>query len=178
ACLARADEYIGRTYRRQYYTLWRYANAVMLLGVADAAGGHGVHGRIMPPSRWQKMGASKKQKAVRGGLSRKLSEMTHIPEDALRGDFFTAISILVEQDPAKYVRGFELDADELTLFIHDKARATKIVKDMAKEEKERAKKATVGEKATRKTRKSQDDDPPADTGESRRDPPPGQATLF
>ncbi len=36
--LARADEYIGYTYRRQYHTLWRYATAVMLLGVADAAG--------------------------------------------------------------------------------------------------------------------------------------------
>ena len=180
ACLARADEYIGRTYRRQYYTLWRYANAVMLLGVADAAGGHGVHGRIMPPSRWQKMGASKKQKAVRVGLSRKLSEMTHIPEDALREDFFTAISILVEQDPAGYVREFQLDADELALFIHDKARATKIVKDVAKEEKAKEKKASSKEKAPKgkassKGRKPGDDDPP---GEARQDIPPGQATLF
>ncbi|MCK9297653.1 MAG: replication factor C large subunit [Methanoculleus sp.] len=177
ACIARADEYIGRTYRRQYYTLWRYANAVMLLGVADAAGGHGVHGRIMPPSRWQKMGASKKQKAVRAGLARKLSAMTHIPQDALREDFFTAISILVEQDPARYVREFELDADELNLFIHDKARAAKVVKDVAKEEKAKAKKASGKEKGPGKGKKSKDD-PPADTGESRRDPPPGQATLF
>ena len=47
--LARADEYIGYTYRRQYYTLWRYATTVMLLGVADAAGGKGIHARILPP---------------------------------------------------------------------------------------------------------------------------------
>ncbi len=37
--LSRADEYLGYTYRRQYHTLWRYATAIMLLGVADAAGG-------------------------------------------------------------------------------------------------------------------------------------------
>ncbi|MCM2466945.1 replication factor C large subunit [Methanoculleus oceani] len=178
ACLSRADEYIGRTYRRQYYTLWRYANAVMLLGVADAAGGHGIHGRIMPPSRWQKMGASKKQKTVRAGLARKLSEMTHIPQDALREDFFTAISILVEQDPAGYVREFQLDADELNLFIHDKARAAKVVKEVAKEEKTKEKKASGKEKATRKGKNPGDDDPPGDAGEARRDPPPGQATLF
>ncbi|NLB00339.1 MAG: replication factor C large subunit [Methanomicrobiales archaeon] len=176
--IARADEYIGRTYRRQYYTLWRYANAVMLIGVADAAGGRGVGARIMPPGRWQKMGASKKQKTIRANLTRKLSGMTHIPGDALREDFFTAISILVEQDPAGYVREFALDADELNLFIHDKARATKVVKDVAKEEKEKAKKATVREKAARKGKNSRDDDPPAETGESRRDPPQGQATLF
>jgi len=178
ACLARADEYIGRTYRRQYYTLWRYASAVMLLGVADAAGGSGIHGRIMPPSRWQKMGASKKQKAIRAGLPRKLSEMTHIPEDALREDFFTAIGILVEQDPAGYVREFGLDADELNLFIHDKTRAAKIVKDVAKEEKAKEKKASGKEKAPGKSKKSGDDDPPADTKETRDSPPPGQATLF
>jgi len=178
ACLSKADEYIGRTYRRQYYTLWRYASAVMLLGVADAAGGHGIHGRIMPPSRWQKMGASKKQKAVRAGLARKLSEMTHIPQDALREDFFTAISILVEQDPGVYVREFQLDADELNLFIHDKARAAKVVKDVAKEEKEKAKKASGKEKASGKVGKSGDDDPPGDPGEGRQDLPRGQATLF
>jgi replication factor C large subunit len=104
--------------------------------------------------------------------------MTHIPEDALREDFFTAISILVEQDPARYVREFELDADELNLFIHDKARAAKIVKEVAKEEKAKEKKAAAKEKPATKAKKSQDDAPPADAGESRRDPPPGQATLF
>ncbi len=184
ACLSRADEYIGRTFRRQYYTLWRYASAMMLLGVADAAGGAGIHGRIMPPSRWQKMGASKKQKAIRTGLTRKLSEMTHIPENALREDFFTAIGILIKQDPAGYVREFGLDADELNLFIHDKARAAKVVKDVAKEEKAKEKKASGKEKAPGKEkasgrgRKPGDDDPPGDAGATRRDPPPGQATLF
>jgi|CZCB01.1.fsa_nt_gi replication factor C large subunit len=172
ACLSRADEYIGRTYRRQYYTLWRYANAVMLIGVADAAGGHGVRGRIMPPARWRKMGASKKQKAVRAGLTRKLSEMTHIPEKVLREDFFTAISLLVEQDPAEYVREFQLDADELNLFLNDKTRATKIVRDVAKEEKAKSKR-TSG-----KGRRLKDTDPPGDAGERGQDLPPGQATLF
>ena len=182
AYLARADEYIGRTYRRQYYTLWRYASAVMLIGVADAAGGHGVRGRIMPPSRWRKMGASKKQKAVRTGLTWKISRMTHIPENTLREDFFTAISILVEQDPARYVREFNLDADELNLFINDKTRARKVVRDVAKEEKakEKAKEKKASGKGRGKGRKPGDDDPPKDPGEPEpeQDLPPGQATLF
>ena len=173
ACLARADGYIGRTFRRQYYTLWRYASAVMLLGVAAAADGCGVRGRIMPPSRWQKMGASKRQKGVRAGLMRKLGDMTHIPEDALRRDFFTAIAILVEQDPKGYVREFGLDADELNLFIHDKARASKIVKDLAKEEKAKEKKTPAKEKISGK--KAPKEDPRV---EPRQDRPQGQATLF
>ncbi|NLA39033.1 MAG: replication factor C large subunit [Methanomicrobiales archaeon] len=168
ACLSRADEYIGRTFRRQYYTLWRYASAIMLIGVADAAGGHGVRGRIMPPARWRAMGASKRQKAVRTDLIRKIGGMTHIPENVLREDYFTAISILVEQNPEGYVRAFNLDADELNLFIHDKARATKIVRGVAKEAK----------KASGRVRKLKDEDPPDDPGEKQQGLPPGQATLF
>ena len=174
ACLSRADEYIGRTFRRQYYTLWRYASAIMLIGVADAAGGHGVRGRIMSPARWRKMGASKKQKAVRAGLIRKISEMAHIPENALREDFFTAISMLVEQDPARYVRELQMDADELNLFINDKARATKIVKGVAKEEKAKEKKmAGRGKKV-----KDVGLDLPGDTEGDQQNLPRGQVTLF
>ncbi len=68
--LARADEYLGYTYRRQYHTLWRYANALMLLGVAEAAGSKGIHAKIMPPARWQKMAGAKKQKAIRTSVVR------------------------------------------------------------------------------------------------------------
>ena len=177
ASLARADEYIGRTYQRQYYTLWRYANAVMLLGVAEAAGGRGVRGRIMPPSRWQKMGASKKQKAVRAGLYRRLSGILKIPEEALRESFFTAISILVERDAARYVREFGLDADELNLFINDKPRAARVVREAAKEEKE-AKKTPPAKKGGGRAKKPAEDAPKDEPGEARRGPPPGQATLF
>jgi len=176
AYLARADEYIGRTYQRQYYTLWRYANAVMLLGVAEAAGGRGVRGRIMPPSRWQKMGASKKQKAVRAGLYRRLNRILNIPEEALRESFFTAISILVERDPARYVRELGLDADELNLFIHDKSRAARVVREVAKEEKEKeVKKTPPAKKGGNKAKKPAEEAPKDDP---RRGPPPGQATLF
>ena len=82
--LSRADEYLGYTYRRQYHTLWRYATAVMLLGVADAAGGKGIHTRIMPPERWQKMSTAKKQKAIRIVTLNKIAGTMHIPQNTLR----------------------------------------------------------------------------------------------
>jgi replication factor C large subunit len=180
AYLSRADEYIGRTFRRQYYTLWRYASAVMLIGVADAAGGCGVHGRIMPPERWRKMGAARKQKTVRAGLARKLSRMLHVPETALREDYFTAISILVERDPARYVREFDLDADEVNLVIHDTARARKVVREVAKEEKARERAREKKKVSGRGKKAGDDDDPPGDPDPEEPGPnlPPGQATLF
>ena len=60
--LARADEYIGNTYRHQYYTLWRYATALMLLGVADASGGKGIHTRILPRNAGRKCRRQKNKK--------------------------------------------------------------------------------------------------------------------
>jgi replication factor C large subunit len=133
--LSRADEYLGYTYRRQYYTLWRYATAVMLLGVADAAGGKGIHTRIMPPERWQKMSTAKKQKAIRIATLNKIAGTMHIPQNTLRENYLDIISLLVEQDPATWVRELMFDADQLNFFLHDKARSQEIIKSLISEEK-------------------------------------------
>ena len=137
--LSRADEYLGYTYRRQYYTLWRYATALMLLGVADAAGGKGIHARIMPPERWQKMSAAKKQKAIRLVTLAKFAGPMHVPQNTLREYYLDIISLLVEHDPARYASELALDADQLNFFLHDKARAQQIIKFLLQEEKAREK---------------------------------------
>ena len=133
--LSRADEYLGYTYRRQYHTLWRYATAVMLLGVADAAGGQGIHTRIMPPERWQKMSTAKKQKAIRTITLNKIAGSMHIPQNTLREKYLDILSLLVEHDPATYVRELILDADQLNFFLHDKVRSQEIIKSLLQEEK-------------------------------------------
>ena len=134
--LAGADRFIGRTYRRQYYTLWKYASALMVMGPAEAAGGRGIHARIMPPERWRKMGTGRKQKTIRAGIMGKLADNYHIPGNALREDFFTPITKLVEADPEVYARALQLDRDELEFFIGDKTRAAEIAKEIAKERRE------------------------------------------
>ncbi len=134
-CLSRADEYLGYTYRRQYHTLWRYATALMLLGVADAAGGKGIHTRIMPPERWQKMSTAKKQKAIRIMTLNKIASTMHIPQNTLRENYLDIFSLLVEHDPATYVRELIFDADQLNFFLHDKARSQEIIKSLLSEGK-------------------------------------------
>jgi replication factor C large subunit len=145
--LARADEYLGYTYRRQYHTLWRYATAIMLLGVADAAGGKGIHARIMPPERWQKMSTAKKQKAIRTVTLNKIAGLIHVPQNTLRENYLGTLSMLVEHDPATYARDIPLDADQLNFFLNDKARSTEIAKMIAKEEKEKEKEKEPPKKA-------------------------------
>jgi len=135
--LARADEYIGYTYRRQYHTLWRYATAVMLLGVADASGGKGIHSRILPPERWQKMSTAKKQKAIRASVLSRLSATMQLPQTTLREKYLDIITLLVELDPETFARELALDADGLNFFLNDRARALDILKTLAKAERDK-----------------------------------------
>jgi len=137
--LSRADEYLGYTYRRQYHTLWRYATAIMLLGTADAAGGKGIHARIMPPERWQKMATAKKQKSIRISTLNKVAALMHIPQNTLRENYLGTFSVLVELDPAGYSRDLSFDADQLNFFLNDRSRSAEIVKALVQEEKEREK---------------------------------------
>ncbi|MCX6688982.1 MAG: replication factor C large subunit [Methanoregula sp.] len=135
--LSRADEYLGYTYRRQYHTLWRYATALMLLGVADAAGGKGIHARILPPLRWQKMSTAKKQKSIRTSVLGRLAATMHLPQSTLREKYLSTIALLVEYDPESYARELMLDADQLNFFLNDRARSQEIIKTLALAERER-----------------------------------------
>jgi replication factor C large subunit len=134
--LARADEYLGYTYRRQYHTLWRYATAVMLLGVADAAAGRGIHAKIMPPARWQKMAAAKKHKAIRLTLFNKIAGTMHIPQITLRQEYLGTFSLLVEHDPVTFTREFSLDAESLNFFLNNMEKAQEIAKKVAQEQRD------------------------------------------
>jgi replication factor C large subunit len=137
--LSRADEYLGYTYRRQYHTLWRYATAIMILGVAEAAGGKGIHARIMPPERWQKMSTAKKQKSIRISTLNKVAGMMHIPQNTLREEYLGTVSLLVANDPAGFARDLSFDADQLNFFLADRARSAGIIKELVQEEKEKEK---------------------------------------
>jgi replication factor C large subunit len=137
--LSRADEYLGYTYRRQYHILWRYATSIMLLGVADATGGKGLHTRIMPPDRWQKMSTAKKQKSIRTSALNKVAGMMHLPQNTLREHYLGTVSLLIEHDPAGFARDLSFDADQLNFFLSDRARSANVIKALVQEEKEKDK---------------------------------------
>lgn len=149
-CLSRSDTYIGRTYRQQYYTLWRYASALMILGVSDAASGSGIHARIVPPERWKKMGSYRKQKVIRAGMLEKISSGLHMSQHALRDAYLTSLSILADGNPSEFARDFSLDADELNILIHDKSRAQKVVKTLLEEERRQERERETVEREKKK----------------------------
>jgi replication factor C large subunit len=179
--LSRADEYLGYTYRRQYYTLWRYATALMLLGVSDAAEGKGIHTRIMPPERWQKMSTAKKQKAIRMITLNKVASTMHIPQNTLRENYLDIVSLLVEHDPATYASELMFDADQLNFFLHDKARSQEIIKFLLQEEKARGKeqqKKIGKEKVQQPEQRNREEPASPPEPMEKKQPPRSQSTLF
>jgi replication factor C large subunit len=134
--VSRADEYLGLTLRRQYYSLWRYAQAIMLLGTSLAAAGRGVRARLMPPGRWRSIAGHRRQRAVRESLTKKIGERAHLPQEALREDQLTLLSLLLEASPVAHARDLGLDTDELTLLIHDRAKAQEVALAAERQEKE------------------------------------------
>ena len=170
-CLARADEFVGLTYRRQYYTLWRYATALMLIGTASAARGGGLRGRIAPPSRWQSMAKGRRQKMIRISVLNKLSSHMHIPQTTLREDFLTPISLMVEGNPEYFVEHLDLDQDELNFFLHDKERAKSILKDIAKKKQDAEKQPAREKKIEKDPVNEEEKQKPVPSREN-------QATLF
>ena len=179
--LSRADEYLGYTYRRQYYTLWRYATALMLLGVADAAEGKGIHTRIMPPERWQKMSSAKKQKAIRMITLSKFAGIMRIPQNTLRENYLDIISLLVEHDPATYASELMFDTDQLNFFLHDKARSQEIIQFLLQEEKVRGKeqqKKPLKEKVQKPEQRELEEPAKAPEPVEKKQTLPSQSTLF
>jgi replication factor C large subunit len=122
----------------------------MVLGVSDAAGGVGIHARISPPERWRKMGSYRKQRTVRTSLLGKVAEGLHMSQLVLRDSYLTPVSLLGERDPGAFVRDFSLDADELNMLIHDKARAQKVIREELEREKAREKEREEEEKEKKK----------------------------
>ncbi|KQC04077.1 MAG: replication protein C [Methanoculleus sp. SDB] len=129
--ISRADEFIGYTLRRQYYTLWRYATALMLVGTARAAQGSQLTGRIAPPGRWRAMAGMKRQKAIRTTVLNKFSRRLRMPQQTLRDDFLTPIALMINARAPAFAREFDLDADELNFFLHDRERSVKITREAA-----------------------------------------------
>jgi replication factor C large subunit len=134
--LSRADEFLGRTYIAQYYTLWRYASALMLLGVRSQAPSSGGYNKIMPPERWKRMSVAKRQKSARELLLTRLGRAMHMASGTVRKEYLAPVSLMAQHDPERYAQEFSLDADQLDLLIQDSEVAKNVIKKIEEKRKE------------------------------------------
>ncbi len=133
--ISRADEFLGRTFIAQYYTLWRYATALMLHGVHQYASSSGGFLKVMPPERWRRMSTAKRQKSAREQLLSRLGKTTHMASGTIRSRYLVPISILAQQDPVRYARDFSLNLEQLDMLIQDSQVAGSVIKTIEDERK-------------------------------------------
>lgn len=138
--LSRADVFLGRVMRRQYYKLWAYAMDLMTSGVSIARSGKYHFARFQRPSYFAALARSRKDRDMRGSLYSKIAEKCHcsfyeakeyvIMMKALETQLERAASLCIF---------FELDEDEILYVFKKGEKILKSLEDLKKEKREKKK---------------------------------------
>jgi len=131
--LARADVFMGRVGRRQYYRFWAYAGDMMSSGVNISRRSElGSRERFRFPMYLAKMSRSKSIRAVKGSICSKLSSLLHTSTNRISNDVLPSLKAILKNDPelARILTAdLELEAEEIAFLLDAKA-DSKIVKDL------------------------------------------------
>ncbi|MCQ2070054.1 MAG: replication factor C large subunit [archaeon] len=154
--LSKADIFLSRVKRRQYYGLWSYANDMMIDGVIGSLESDRVtYDRIRFPSYLTKMSRSKATRAVRNSLASKIGRATHTSAASILAgelDLFRTTAIQDEGFCVHLIKTAELTDEEVGFLIGEKMDSKKVKTLMATAfpdpEKDAPKKTTRSRKKT------------------------------
>jgi replication factor C large subunit len=97
--LSRADIFLGRVKRRQYYGLWGYANDMMTCGVSLAKSRNYMgYMKISFPTWLMKMSRSRGTRETRASFAAKLGKLTHASNRMVLQEIMPHFKILYTQD--------------------------------------------------------------------------------
>ncbi|AEH07354.1 replication factor C large subunit [Methanothermococcus okinawensis] len=135
--LSKADIFLGRVYKRQYYGLWRYASALMTAGVALAKD-EKYRGFVsyVRPTVFTKLMKTKAKRNILNKILNKISSKTHVATKRAREDL-SYLQLILKSNPelgAELVEFYEFTVDEVE-YLTNKTTAKKIFK-IIKEKRE------------------------------------------
>ncbi len=114
--LSRADVFMGRIMRRQYWGFLRYANPLMTAGV-NAARPEKVHyTRYMFPSYFSAMGRSKGMRNTEDSISAKMGPALHVSGRVVKKEYIPLYRLLLKKKKIsdEELQGlYDLDDDEI-----------------------------------------------------------------
>ena len=122
--LSRADIFLGRVSRRQYYGLWSYATDTMTAGVCTARiSNKYTYGRIRFPSYLTKMSRSKSIRAMKSSVCQKLADHLHTSTKRVSTDVLPSLKLMLMSDAelrVSMIRDVGMDAEELAFLMNTK----------------------------------------------------------
>lgn len=97
--LAKADIYLGRVTKRQWYRSWTYARDAMTAGVCSAKRrSHTGWTRYAFPTWIRKMSSSKRTRNIKSNISRKVAPHVHSTSSKVNSAFFPYLKYLFKND--------------------------------------------------------------------------------
>ncbi len=139
--LCRADLYLARVQRRQYYGFWSYAGDMMSMGVANARmSDRFSRDRIRFPMYLSRMSRSKGARAMKKAVVYKIAVACHTSTKRASMDVLPYIKTIATNDPeirAPLIEMMDLEPAEMAFILDVKADSAAI-KKLYKEVEERA----------------------------------------
>jgi len=114
--LSKADVFLGRIMRRQYWGFLRYANPLMTAGVTVSKGEKVCFVRYQFPSYIIRMGQTKKERELKKNIGLKLSPSLHCPSKTVAGEYIPLYRSLAKAgrlDVKELGGAFKLDDEEM-----------------------------------------------------------------
>lgn len=123
--LCRADVFLGRVHRRQYFGFWRYATDTMTSGIAISSFSNRTsHDRIKFPTYLTKMSRSKSVRAMRASVVSKLSMGLHMSSRLVEADVLPYARAMATDDPSfrmVLADSYGLEPEELAFLMGKKS---------------------------------------------------------
>jgi replication factor C large subunit len=129
--LSRADMFLGRVRRRQFYRLWRYASYLMTVGVAFAkAKAKGGFTKYQRPNIWQMLTQMKEKREKLKNVLKKIAKYSHMSTKKALNEMFGFIVFMLRKadipTAAKISAFYDFTEEELVFLIGNEKRAKEI----------------------------------------------------
>ncbi|WP_290597824.1 MULTISPECIES: replication factor C large subunit [unclassified Archaeoglobus] len=124
--LSKADIFLGRVRRRQFYRLWKYASYLMTVGVQQVKGeARRGFTRYQRPSTWQMLFQMRQRREMTKRVLEKIGRYSHMSKVKANTEMFPLVKLLLQEldtDRAARIAAFyDLSKEELEFLIGDRA---------------------------------------------------------
>ena len=120
--LSRADVFLGRVMRRQYYGFWSYAMDLMTAGICvSRLSDKRSSGWFRPPEYKTKMSRTKGVRATKASICQKLAVHLHTSTKRASLDVLPSLKLMLKSDPElriTMIRDVGLEAEELAFLLN------------------------------------------------------------
>lgn len=173
--LCRADMFLGRVIRRQYFGFWSYASDMLSFGVAASRdkSRHG-YSRFRFPSYLLKMSRTKARRGIQSSVSDKIGDKTHTSKSRANEDILPYFSWLFKKNrDFRIAMSIEMDLEQEEIaFLLDEKVDSHPVKHLVSEV------ARVRDVSQKGEFTTPIDETPSTDGEPEQEDPGSQKNLF